>query len=178
MRGTLVFMKPISPLLCLFVLIATTGCQQRVASKLAGEWVGQPDTADGRSARDAEKYGDQSAGQPTDASTKPRDASRVSDWENYDVTVEINFQTGNRLEMSLADGDQPRTGRWTVVSTAPTSCIIEVVTEPENTTKEAPDPVRRRFELLLDERDGECVGFTMTEVGADRLQGAMYFQRR
>ena len=161
--------------LSLLLLLATaTGCQQRAASILQGRWEGRPDTAEARAQREAEKYGDEPTAEAVAAKTSR--AKPTSDWENYDVTIQMNFVSSDQVEMSLG-GEQPRSGRWHVVSQAPTSCIIEVVTESEQTADKQSEPVRRRFELLLDERDGACVGFLLTEAGADRQQGAIYFQR-
>jgi len=176
-------------LLLLFVsmlLISSVGCQQRSASILLGRWVGRPDSAALRLQREAKKYGEV----PSDnarttlsevavgsgSATRPSAPSQVTDWENYDVTVLFDFVSSDRLEMSL-DGEQPRSGHWKIVSTSPVGYIIEVQTEQESASGEGASVLRRQFELLLDERGGTCVGFLLTEVGADRQQGALYFQR-
>jgi len=185
------------------LLFSSVGCQQRAASKLQGRWEGRPDTSAARAKRESERFakttvdltghdstghvsGDKvSVGQEL-AGQKRADQNRVggasdlaqlTDWENYDVTILIDFVSSERLEMSLVGGKQPQSGSWKVVSTSPAGCAIEVQTEAEGANGEKPTRVRRRFELLLDERDGTCVGFLLTETGADRQQGAIYFQR-
>jgi hypothetical protein len=100
----------------------------------------------------------------------------VTDWESYDVTILIDFVSTQQVELSL-DGEQPQSGSWKIISTSPTGCAIEVQTETGNASTEQPTVERRRFELLLDQREGTCIGFLLTEAGADRQQGAIYFQR-
>ncbi|MEM8945541.1 MAG: hypothetical protein AAGD11_10175 [Planctomycetota bacterium] len=160
----------------LVLLCALAGCQQRAASKLQGRWEGRPDSVTKRAERDAEKYGDQ----PDSGSDKePSDedsSAQVTDWESYDVTIVIDFVSANRLEMSL-DGGQAVTGQWKILSTTPSGCTIEVESEAPTQGGEAKRQ-RRRFELLLDEREGTCVGFQLTEAGADAQLGALYFQRQ
>jgi len=69
------------------------------------------------------------------------------------------------------------------VSTSPAGCTIEVRTKIEVGTgieideSEEASVERRRFDLLLDEREGTCVGFQLTETGADLQVGALYFRR-
>ena len=158
-------------------LPTTTGQQA------AGPLEGRPDSAASLASREAEKYGDiqaDNAHAEKGSATQTEITKPVTDWENYDVTILMNFLSSDRLEMSL-DGEQPRSASWKVVSTSPAGCMIEVQTKTEAAKGEAPaaDPTieRRQFELLLDEREGACVGFLLTEAGADRLQGALYFQR-
>ena len=82
--------------------------------------------------------------------------------------------------MALVDDPQPRLGSWSIVSTSPTGCTIEVETDRSAIKTESEQPpatVRRRFQLDLDEREGECIGFLLREVGADRQLGALYFRR-
>ncbi len=163
-------MKQNSKLLVALALVAwTAGCQQRVASKLQGRWIGKPDSTATRTAREANKYGDS----PTEDSGQESDSpagklSLSTDWEKYEASIVMDFVSHHRLEMSL-DGEQSLSGSWKVVSTSPAACTIEVA------TKDATE--RRRFELLLDERDGACVGFELTEAGADPRVGSLYFQR-
>jgi len=167
------------------LLIFAGGCQQRVASKLSGPWVGRPDTATARAKREAEKYGDdvESASDGSDDTTNDtkRAANQTTDWEEYPVTVLIDFVSSDRIEMSLGVGEQPKSGSWKVVATSPGSCSIEIQTVADvaegTEDAKAPGIERRRFELLLDERDDTCVGFLLTEAGTDRQLGAIYFQR-
>ncbi len=161
------------------LLLCLIGCQQQTASKLLGRWEGRPDSAALRAAREAEKYGDVPVDTMKEGSAKKGSATRtsepapVTDWENYAVSVLFDFVSSDRLKMSL-DGAQPRSGNWKIVSSSPIGCTIEVQTDSED---EDASVVRRQFQLLFDERGGACVGFLLTEVGADRLQGALYFLR-
>lgn len=149
----------------LLTMFSAIGCQSRTVGHLLGRWEGRPDTAAGRAERDAERYGD----------TAPPTVSQLSktDWENYDLVVSLEFVDRERIELALSDGSEPVAGEWSIISTSPIGCTIEV-----DTAGESPESrVRRQFQLELDERDGVCVGFTMREVGADRQLGALYFRR-
>ena len=102
----------------------------------------------------------------------------MTDWENYDLSVSLDFVDHGRVELSIsggaaAEGLEPVSGKWHVLSTTPIGCTIEVETAGENSAA----VVRRKFELIFDEREGECVGFTLREVGADRQLGMLYFRR-
>ncbi len=189
-------MKSLLVIFIFMLLFSSVGCQQRTASTLQGRWAGRPDSAALRSQREAGKYGevatdDARANGPKDISgsglagsgsagggsaTKKSAPVQITDWENYDVSVFFDFVSSERLEMSL-DGEQPRSGSWKIVSTSPVGCTIEVQTEKESVEGENASVERRQFELLFDEREGTCVGFLLTEAGADRQQGALYFQR-
>jgi len=163
-------MYPSSALKLFFViplLLCSIGCQQRKATKLLGEWVGRPDTAQARAKRESLKYGDQTPDE--------RDAGSesVTDWQQVDVEVKFNFVSRTQLEMSLADGSEPHSGTWRVIETSPTGCAIEV----ETNTGPDQSAELRRFQLEMDERDGTLTGFLLTETGADRQLGALYFRR-
>jgi len=148
----------------LLLLIGAIGCQQRVGSKLLGTWIGQPDTATARAEREAEKYGDKPASNHQQPET---------DWQQYDIVLKFDFVSRESLEMSLGDGSEPRSATWSVLDTSPTGCTIEV----ETSTGAGNSAELRRFQLEIDERDGECIGFLLSEVGADRRLGAIYFRR-
>ncbi|QEG36803.1 hypothetical protein [Bythopirellula goksoeyrii] len=158
-------------LLGLFFLLATTGCQQQVAGKLLGTWVGRPDTASARAEREAEKYGNRTGS----GNSQESDVAKAeTDWEAYDVELRFEFIDHQRLKMSLANGSEPISATWQVLETSPTGCMIEVTT-PSQTEEDT--TVARQFELEMDERDGQVVGFLLTESGADRQLGAIYFSR-
>lgn len=161
---------------CLLLIVVVGGCQQRTAGKLLGRWIGRPDAAAARALREAEKYGDAVVALP-ETTVESVD---VTDWERYDLAVQFNFVSHDRLEMSLGDGSQPIIGEWRILETSPTGCIIEVKTESSAVSPsddQSNSSVRRRFQLELDERGGEYVGFLLTEVGADRQLGSLYFRR-
>ena len=152
------------------LLVATSGCQQRIVAKLMGTWEGRPDTAEARELREAEKYGDATTG---DNPTSPQRRSTPTDWQQYEIVVKFDFVSDTRLEMSLADGTEPRSGTWQILETSPTGATIEVETP---TGAEGAGELRR-FQLEMDERNGTLIGFLLTEVGADRGLGALYFRR-
>lgn len=155
----------------ILLLFGTTGCQQQIAGKLLGTWVGQPDTAAARSEREAEKYGTRSDSGETQLSG----AEKVpTDWEAYDVELRFEFVDHQHVNMALANGSEPIAATWRVLETSPTGCMIEVVT-PEQEGQGRAEV--RHFELEMDERNGELVGFLLTESGADRQLGAIYFSR-
>jgi len=159
----------------MLLLLSTSGCQQRAAGKLLGQWVGTPDTAASRAERESKKYGE-TASVSKSASVAPENAT---DWERYDRSVTLDFIDYERVEMALVGGskpeepEEPLSGKWHVVSTTPIGCTIEVKTEGE----QSETVVRRQFQLDLDEHEGQCVGFTLIEVGADRQLGTLYFCR-
>ena len=163
---------------CCSLLLSMAGCQQQTTAALLGEWVGRPNTAVARAEREAEKYGDLPS---TPESTTPGNSSRdLTDWEKFDVKIGFNFLSGDTLEMSQGEGAQPLRGDWRIVAMSPTGCTIEIETEESpNSGSEAalPMKVRRRFVLELDQRDGACVGFLLTELGVDRQLGSLYFSR-
>ncbi|TWU27439.1 hypothetical protein [Bythopirellula polymerisocia] len=156
----------------LILLLSSAGCQQQIAGELLGSWVGRPDTSTGRAEREAEKYGKRSS-MSADSQQKAS-AKDVTDWETYDVEVRFNFVDHKHLEMSLANGSEAISATWRVIETSPTGCMIEVVTPAE---AEEGSPEVRNFELEMDERAGTIVGFLLTESGADRQLGALYFSR-
>jgi len=167
---------------CLLVsCLMAGGCQQRMAGKLEGEWIGRPDTAAARAKRENSKY--EALGLSSTVDVSPTNRGGRTDWENYDVTVELDFVSRKRLNLSLLGGDQPHVASWKIIETSPTGCRIEVVIDAtiaetaveKAVEKESIQP--RRFSIELDERDGRCVGFLLSEVGADRRLGALYFQR-
>jgi len=162
--------------LLLLALVGVSGCQQRAANKLLGKWEGRPDTAAARGERESLKYGDTSS----DVAPESGDEADLTDWESYDLSVSLEFFDHKRLEMSLSDGSDSVSGQWRVVSTTPIGCTIEVETAGEAAESEGEESaavVRRQFQLDLDELEGECVGFTLMEVGADRRLGMLYFSR-
>ncbi len=150
------------------LLLSTLGCQQRMAANLLGEWVGRPDTAEARAEREAEKFGDRRSGDTLGRSSEP-----ITDWEQVDVGVRFHFVSPTQLQMSLANDAEPHSGTWRVLETLPTGCEIEVetATGPEQSVE------IRRFRLEMDNHEGSLVGFLLTEAGADRQLGALYFRR-
>ena len=159
---------------CLIVsllLLSMVGCQQRTAAKLLGEWLGRPDTAAARAEREAKKYGDKRSSDQLRASQERSEI--VTDWQQYNIGVKFHFVSRTQLEMSLADGTEPRSGTWQVLETSPSGCTIEV----ESATGPGQSAELRQFQLEMDEHEGTLIGFLLTEMGADRQLGALYFRR-
>lgn len=171
-----------SPCLALvLLLICCAGCQQRASNTLLGRWVGQPDTAEIRAKRESAKYGDEKPAESVLETNLAGDdgsatGARVTDWENYEATIVMEFVSSERLEMTL-NGEQPLEGVWKVIATNPTGCVIEIETKSESSADSKSSAVRRRFELLFDQREGTTVGFQLSESGADPQLGALYFKR-
>ena len=150
-------------------LLISTGCQQRVASVLIGKWEGRPDTAAEREKREAEKYGDNTKAAPESTET---DAT-TTDWEGYDLSVAIEFVSRSEIKFVLQGESESVEGTWSILQSGPSGCTIEVKTP---TGEEAAEQLRR-YRLELDQRENELHGFLLTEVGADRGLGALYFER-
>ncbi len=174
-------------ILCLLSIVF--GCHQKTSTKLSGKWIGRPDTAVARAARESDKFDEVVSEEVSETVLSKPEAD--TDWEKYDVAVIWDFVSNESLEMSLVDGSQPILGHWEIISLSPIGCTIEVVTlvgiessssvaetvpSDKNDGEKVPQ-TRRRFEIELDERDGECVGFLLYEAGADRQLGAIYFSR-
>lgn len=152
-------------LLSLMFLATSSGCQQSTTGKLQGRWTGKPDTQAARNQRAAKKYGDSTNKLPDAKAQQPRQ----TDWERYDVAVNFHFINASQLEISLADGSQTQKGTWKILKTTATGCRIEVKIDESLQL--------RQFELQMDEKEGRCVGFLLSEVGADPQLGRLYFQR-
>jgi len=169
-------------MLLLLIVLGASGCKQRVAGELLGRWVGVPDTAAARAERESQKYGEvTSEGEEVVPESV---ASKIAtDWESFDLSVALDFVDYERVEMTLsgesvAAGLEPVSGKWHIVSTSPVGCTIEVETAgAAGEGEKSAAAVHRHFQLNLDEREGECVGFTLMEVGADRQLGMLYFHR-
>ena len=156
-------------LLIVFLSLFSMGCQQRVATLLAGKWEGRPDTAAERENREAEKYGDRAV-VASESTATVRDAT---DWEAYDISITIEFVSRSEIKFALQGETEPVEGTWSILQSGPSGCTIEVKTPTgvESTVQ------LRRYRLELDQRENELHGFLLTEVGADRGLGALYFER-
>jgi len=199
----------------LLFLGLTAGCQDRMAAKLQGRWIGQPDTRANQAEREALRYQDlivstqkkspmqdvdrsneiqmsapsQHDSQSDNASLGTNPPISVTDWEHYDVQILLEFAGSQQVNMSLADGSEPRSGAWRVIRETPIGLVIEIETRQSGlaANREGPGKIdvsteRRRFELQLDFEDPStggqsCVGFRLIELGADPRLGAIYFQR-
>jgi len=167
---------PLPSLFLIGVLCLMAGCQPTTANKLLGEWIGTPDTAHARAEREELRFGaNQSATSPISQTSETGEAAqgKMTDWEQFDISIKFDFVSPERLNMSLADGSQPIVAEWSLLETTPTGCTIEVVAQAEYSSEE---PVRRRFRLEFEQQNGSLNGFLLREVGADPQLGAMYFR--
>lgn len=141
---------------------------------LQGRWVGTPDTAEARARREAQRYDD-----PLQTEEEsPNGPGPKTDWEAFDVTVQLDFLSHSEVVLSLAGENQPVKGTWEVLESTPAGALIQIDTPaPASPGNDEAGVVRRQFRIEYDLRDGELVGFLMTEAGADPRLGALYFRR-
>ena len=165
--------------LLIVAVAAAVGCNG--SNGLTGRWVGKPDTSEARAARWAIAEGEDSP----DATLDPADEgnNRRTDWESLDAEVHLEFTSTGEVQMTLNGGD-PVEGTWRVISVGPAAETIEISTpgvaeEPagEEDSSSKPKPVRRRFEVVPELKDGVMTGFLFSEVGADPDLGVFYFRR-
>lgn len=190
MTHTVLMRHRLSLMLLLALLAASlAGCGLGAADELTGRWVGVPDTSAARAQREAAKYqelvaasgGDASAtsadsAAPAAGGDRPQRPAVVTDWEQFDVEVALDFVDSDTVRMQISGEatGEPVVGQWKVVESGPAGLVIEVRTPGVG---DAAPPVRRRFEIELDRREQGVVGFTLNEVGADRRLGSLYFRR-
>ena len=151
-------------------LVLLAGCQQRTAMELLGTWEGRPDTSAARAEREEERYGKRDS---SVESVGLLTESTVTDWENYDVGVTLDFQSRSEVSLTMSGEEQSVSGSWKMVQSGPVACTIAI----ETPTGEGDTPELRRYKLELDQDGGELKGFLMREVGADRSLGTLYFRR-
>ncbi|QDT00702.1 hypothetical protein [Adhaeretor mobilis] len=150
------------------LLVFALGCSNGVVSQLEGEWVGTPQPT---------------AGEEANVNTPQ------SDWQKYDVAVEIRFLSDSRVELTMEGRPDTIKADWRVVEQSPASLLLEFATEPakpalvdsaeqDSSIKEKPQPVLRRFELLPRLEEDKLVGFIFNEARAERQVGELYFVRK
>lgn len=164
-------------LACLLVL-ATTGCGSGTVDGLVGRWEGRPDSAVAFQARQAALPAAAAPGEKTEApsaETPPIPSSPpfpdVTELEQYNVRVVLDFVRGGSMTMWLDDGRDRLAGRWKLSDVDGRQAILHIVARPDDNRQPAQ---RRRFELQWDQ-DG--TGFTLREEGADPQLGWLYFRR-
>lgn len=158
------------PLLLLIASLAVAGCDGTLTygQRLAGEWVGRPETASERTVREWPTR----AIDPDDPEiAEAAAAAPATDLEAFaGVAVRMKFSESGEAEMSLV-GDVPLKGLWSVTPLEGRRGILEIETLADDDGLGA---VRRRFEVEF-LREGE--GFVLREQGADRRFGRLLFQR-
>lgn len=172
-------------------LFSLVGCYQTPAGMLEGKWLGKPD-----STAAAKKRGDaaqtSTAGMaPTEATGGQGKATGATDLEAYDIGIHLDFHSDKTVEMALADGSQPRSGIWRVVTTLPPNgAEIEITWVEENESPKTPtdEPEltsieKRRFLVEFENgsaaegatEDEGIAGFTLREKGAEIKFGRLFF---
>ena len=162
------------------------GCRDDPVGQLRGEWIGRPDTAAERQERESAASLPGPNESPLSSPLVDLSADQATtDWERYDATVRLEFSNGDAVALEMVDQGDPIRGTWRLVESTPGAVLIEITTPgvESASTGSQDGPVdqaseqRRRFELEPTMIDGKLVGFAMTESGADRQLGALYFER-
>jgi hypothetical protein len=97
--------------------IALTGCSVRPQSELVGTWIGTPHRA-------------------ADDDSVANGDSIPTDWQNYDVTVQLRLLADGSAEWRL-NGDDFVPARWRVIDSGPGSAVLEM----ETTARAAASPI-------------------------------------
>lgn len=165
-------------------IVTFIGCQQSTTGRLLGTWRGRPDSAaaaDKRSHQLKEKQiqiagrdQDMSANGDVPSSGQEEGATGRTDLEQYDVAVELDFQRGGRVRMTLIGDDESLEGVWRVVADLPPNAAeieIGLLAAKGQGVEE-----KRRF-LIEFQEHGDAPGFTLREKGADPKFGRLYFAK-
>jgi hypothetical protein len=164
-----------------FPLLYSVGCQQSITSRLAGAWIGRPDTAAAAAARSAKLKANQN-GESNPVANLPSDDAATAELgktylEQHDVTIHMSFAGDKNVRMSLGDGSEPLAGVWRVVSTLPPDGAEIEISLNESEGDQPPRNEKRRF-IVDFQQNGAAPGFTLIEKGADPQFGRMYFTKR
>lgn len=169
--------------LAALVLAVVAGCDGALTptQRLVGEWVGRPETADERLAREwpgGGAWGGENARGaegPTAA-----DESPPTDLEALgELRVTMRLKPLGKAELSL-DGGRTRRGVWSVQPGEGRRLLVEIAVGPEGADglDNASQRERRRFEIEMVRRvDGEPERFVLRESEADLRFGRMIFER-
>ncbi|TWT94785.1 hypothetical protein Pla108_36340 [Botrimarina colliarenosi] len=164
-------MRRLAPLLLLFAAATTLGCGGSLSlpQRLAGDWVGRPESAAERTTREW-PTGDLDPDDPEIAAAAA--ATPPTDLEAFaDVRVELRLGDSGDARLTLAGGE-PLVGKWKATSVEGRRALLEIGVE--RTGDEEPTLESRRFDIELLPR-GE--GFVLREQGADRRFGRLLFLR-
>ncbi|QDU87092.1 hypothetical protein Pla175_04470 [Pirellulimonas nuda] len=168
------------PLVCLVFLGAQLGCGRvTTTQRLAGEWVGRPETAAERTARQSpqalltpeeEQARRAQRGEPTDSAEEP---APQSDLEAYQFEIRLELGVDGTARMSQGGG-APLDGVWRVLSSEAGEIALQVTALRPTTGSEHPEREQRRFLAELIEEDRAMV---LHEEGADPQFGVLRFER-
>lgn len=144
-----------------------------MSQRLAGEWVGRPETVVDRTVRE---WPGRAGGKEVSAETpEVADAiakAPISDLEATAPEVVVDMKLGELGEATLSlAGEQPLTGRWSLTPLDSRRGQLEIEVDAATEGSKA---VRRRFDLEFF-KDGEA--FTLREQSADRRFGRLVFRR-
>lgn len=157
-------------LACFALCAAVAGCDgpATLTQRLTGEWVGRPESAAERVAREW-PTGAPAEGDPPDPELEAAiRAEPPSDIETLaDQRVTMRLLADGSAELSL-EGASSQSGVWVVEAGEGRRAMLDLTTSPEADGGEA---VRRRF--VVEFLDSE--GFTLREQGADRRFGRLLF---
>ena len=175
-------------------LLLMSGCYESDAGRLQGRWRGTPDTAAARAQRKAKRLQKAGKAVQTDSSQPNKSKSKgdrprqpLSDWEQFDFFVLLDFVDQRKVRISLGDQGEPVEGSWQVIESSGDRVTIQIKSDspvidgkqatPDGSSDAASGDTRRdrQFVIRFEGKKKEC--FTMTEDGADPLQGRLFFQR-
>ncbi|MEN0111256.1 MAG: hypothetical protein AAF805_11095 [Planctomycetota bacterium] len=152
--------------------LAGCGGPLTLAQQVTGEWVGRPEPAHDRVAREWP------GGPPDDPANDPEytaalDAAPTTDLESRpDVVIRMRLGPTGAAELSL-DGERARTGRWSLEPLDGGRALLDLSLDPEGAPSDAAEEPRRFEVVFLDA--GERIA--LREQGADRRFGRLMFQR-
>lgn len=148
-----------------------------MSQRLAGEWVGRPETVVDRTVREwPGRAGGEQVSAETPEVAEAISKAPVSDLEATAPEVVIQMKLGELGKATLSlDGEQPLTGRWSLTPLDGRRAQLEIEVEASSEAPiEESKSVRRRFDLEFF-KEGEA--FTLREQSADRRFGRLVFRR-
>ncbi|QDT70311.1 hypothetical protein MalM25_32570 [Planctomycetes bacterium MalM25] len=171
------FFLPFSCVVALALGLAGCDGTQSISQRLAGEWVGRPETIAERTLRE---WPGRLVDDTIDAQ-HPEVAAAIAkapptDLEQYAPEVEVTLELleDGAARMAMA-GEEALEGRWSLTPVEGRRAQLEIqITKPAAGEGGEAESLRRRFEIVL-LREGE--GFVLREQGADQRYGRLLFLR-
>lgn len=164
---------------CVALALGLAGCDGAlsISQRLAGEWVGRPETIAERTLREwpGRLVDDTIDDQHPEVAAAIAEAP-PTDLELYapEVEVTLELREDGVARMAMA-GEQPLEGRWSLTPVEGRRAQLEIqVPKPPAAEGEEAGSMRRRYEIVM-LREGE--GFVLREQGADRRYGRLIFER-
>lgn len=176
------------------LLLVATGCgPASLGDRLAGRWVGAPDSATERELRTpsvltkstpaAASVAEEATASDGESPEEKEDGLGPTDLEAFEFQITLDFAPGGKLTMWRGQQQEPIDGSWRIESQNGQRAVLEITDQPpiaatekpdENAGAERPAGQQRRFEITMEPEDA---GFTLREEGADPLFGWLYFRR-